>query len=404
MRRPDVIRFAAVALLRQRSRALVLILAVSLSVTSVLLLTALGEGARRYVADQFSSLGKDLLVMFPGRKETTGGLPPVTGNSLRQITLDDMHYLGQHQPNVRLVPLVMGFAEAKQGARLRQTMLLGSSNGLRDTHGLALLSGRWLPGDAAEDRPAVLLGAKVARELFGQADPVGQWLRFDNRRFRVVGVFTSQSSNLGMDMAEAALIPVGSAMRLFNTEGLFRLLIQPLAGQAVPPLVKRLEQLMQARHGVLDVTVVRRDAMLATFSTILSTLTLAVAGIGAISLLVSGIMMMNLALISTRQRTDEIGLLKALGADSRQIRQLFLWEALLLSGSGALFGTVLGYALVGLAGVIWPGFPAAVPLLATFCTIPAALLTGLFFSWLPASRAARQDPVSSLRSGQWSGG
>ncbi|HHQ4464371.1 TPA: ABC transporter permease [Aeromonas veronii] len=404
MRRPDVIRFAAVALLRQRSRALVLILAVSLSVTSVLLLTALGEGARRYVADQFSSLGKDLLVMFPGRKETTGGLPPVTGNSLRQITLDDMHYLGQHQPNVRLVPLVMGFAEAKQGARLRQTMLLGSSNGLRDTHGLALLSGRWLPGDAAEDRPAVLLGAKVARELFGQADPVGQWLRFDNRRFRVVGVFTSQSSNLGMDMAEAALIPVGSAMRLFNTEGLFRLLIQPLAGQAVPPLVKRLEQLMQSRHGVLDVTVVRRDAMLATFSTILSTLTLAVAGIGAISLLVSGIMMMNLALISTRQRTGEIGLLKALGADSRQIRQLFLWEALLLSGSGALFGTVLGYALVALAGVIWPGFPAAVPLLATFCTIPAALLTGLFFSWLPASRAARQDPVSSLRSGQWSGG
>ncbi|HEH9399380.1 TPA: ABC transporter permease [Aeromonas sobria] len=404
MRRPDVIRFAAVALLRQRSRALVLILAVSLSVTSVLLLTALGEGARRYVADQFSSLGKDLLVMFPGRKETTGGLPPVTGNSLRQITLDDMHYLGQHQPKVRLVPLVMGFAEAKQGARLRQTMLLGSSNGLRDTHGLVLLSGRWLPGDAAEDRPVVLLGAVVARELFGQADPVGQWLRFDNRRFRVVGVFTSQSSNLGMDMAEAALIPVGSAMRLFNTEGLFRLLIQPLAGQAVSPLVKRLEQLMQARHGVLDVTVVRRDAMLATFSTILSTLTLAVAGIGAISLLVSGIMMMNLALISTRQRTGEIGLLKALGADSRQIRQLFLWEALLLSGSGALFGTALGYALVALAALIWPSFPVAVPLLATLCTIPAALLTGLFFSWLPASRAARQDPVSSLRSGQWSGG
>ena len=404
MRRPDVIRFAAVALLRQRSRALVLILAVSLSVTSVLLLTALGEGARRYVADQFSSLGKDLLVMFPGRKETTGGLPPVTGNSLRQITLDDMHYLGQHQPKVRLVPLVMGFAEAKQGARLRQTMLLGSSNGLRDTHGLVLLSGRWLPGDAAEDRPVALLGAVVARELFGQADPVGQWLRFDNRRFRVVGIFTSQSSNLGMDMAEAALIPVGSAMRLFNTEGLFRLLIQPLDGQAVPPLVTRLEQLMQGRHGVLDVTVVRRDAMLATFSTILATLTLAVAGIGAISLLVSGIMMMNLALISTRQRTGEIGLLKALGADSRQIRRLFLWEALLLSGGGALIGTLLGYALVALAGLVWPTFPAAVPWQATLCTLPAALLTGLFFSWLPASRAARQDPVSSLRSGQWGGG
>lgn len=246
-----------------------------------------------------------------------------------------------------------------------------------------------------------LLGEVAARELFGQADPLGQWLRFDNRRFRVVGVFTSQSSDLGMDMAEAALIPVGSAMGLFNTEGLFRLLIQPLGGQAVPPLVKRLEQLMQARHGVLDVTLVRRDAMLATFSTILATLTLAVAGIGAISLLVSGIMMMNLALISTRQRA-EIGLLKALGADSLQIRQLFLWEALLLSGGGAFIGTLLGYALVALAALIWPGFPAVVPWLATLCTIPAALLTGLFFSRLPASRAARQDPVTSLRSGQWS--
>lgn len=404
MRRPDAIRFAAVALLRQRMRALVLILAVSLSVTSVLLLTALGEGARRYVADQFSTLGKDLLVMFPGRKETTGGLPPVTGNSLREITLDDMHYLGQHQPRLRLVPLVMGFAEAKQGARVRQTMLLGSSNGLRHTHGLVLLAGRWLPGEATEDRPVVLLGAVAARELFGRTDPLGQWLRFDNRRFRVVGIFTSQSSNLGMDMAEAVLIPVGSAMRLFNTEGLFRLLIQPLDGQAVPPLVTRLEQLMQGRHGVLDVTVVRRDAMLATFSTILATLTLAVAGIGAISLLVSGIMMMNLALISTRQRTGEIGLLKALGADSRQIRRLFLWEALLLSGGGALIGTLLGYALVALAGLVWPTFPAAVPWQATLCTLPAALLTGLFFSWLPASRAARQDPVSSLRSGQWGGG
>ncbi|MGL5453058.1 MAG: ABC transporter permease [Aeromonas sp.] len=403
MRRPDVISFAAVALLRQRSRALVLILAVSLSVASVLLLTALGEGARGYVAGQFSNLGKDLLVMFPGRKETTGGLPPVTGNSLREISLDDMHYLSQHQPRLRLVPLVMGFAEAKQGARVRQTMLLGSSNQLRDTHGLTLLAGRWLPGDASDDRPVTLLGAAVAKELFGQSDPIGQWLRFDNRRFRVVGVFTSQSSNLGMDMGEAALIPVASAMRLFNTEGLFRLLIQPLDGQAQIPLIQRLEQLMVARHGVLDVTVVRRDAMLATFSRILATLTLAVAGIGTISLLVSGIMMMNLALISTRQRTGEIGLLKALGADSRQIRQLFLWEALLLSGSGALLGTVLGYGLVAIAGGVWPSFPVAVPWLATLYTIPAALLTGLFFSWLPASRAAQQDPVTSLRSGQWHG-
>ena len=180
---------------------------------------------------------------------------PVTGNSLREITLDDMHYLGQHQPQLRLVPLVMGFAEAKQGARVRQTMLLGSSNGLRHTHGLELLSGRWLPGEAAEDRPVALLGAVAARELFGQADPVGQWLRFDNRRFRVVGVFTSQSSNLGMDMAEAALIPVGAAQSLFNTQGLFRLIIQPLAGQNKDEMMKKL---MDFKSGAKPATIMHQ--------------------------------------------------------------------------------------------------------------------------------------------------
>jgi len=112
-------------------------------------------------------------------------------------------------------------------------------------------------------------------------------------------------------------------------------------------------------------------------------------------------MMMNLALISTRQRTGEIGLLKALGADGATIRRLFLWEALLLAGGGGLLGVALGYLLVALGGALWPAFPLAVPWQAPLISLPAAIAVGLFFSWLPASRAARQEPVGSLRSGQW---
>ena len=401
MQPADTLRFAALALLRPRGRALLLVLAISLSVASVLVMTALGQGARNFVAAEFSGLGKDLLVMFPGRKETTGGLPPISGNSLREITLEDMDYLAHRVPALRLVPLIMGFSEAKQGALLRQTMVMGASNEMRHTHQLTLLSGSWLPGDPMQDSSLCLLGSTVARELFGQRNPLGQWVRFDNRRFRVVGVFTSRSSNLGFEFSEAALIPVGAAQSLFNTQGLFRLLIQPIGGQAVPTLITTLEHHMQERHqGVLDVTIVRRDAMLKTFNTILLTLTLAVAGIGAISLLVSGIMMMNLALISTHQRTGEIGLLKALGADGRTIRQLFLSEALLLSGSGALLGLLLGYLCVLLAALLWPTFPAQVPLLATLISPLAAVATGLLFSWLPARQAAGREPVASLRGGQ----
>lgn len=401
MRRGDQLRFASLALGRHRGRALLLILAISLSVASVLIMTALGQGARNFVAAEFSGLGKDLLVMFPGRKETTGGLPPVSGNSLRDITLDEMNYLGQRIPDLRLVPLIMGFSEAKQGARIRQTMLLGTSNEMRFTHQLSLLQGQWLPGDATEDHSVCLLGRTVAHELFAEQNAVGQWVRFDNRRFRVVGIFTSRNSNLGMDFSEAALIPVGAAQSLFNTQGLFRLIIQPLAGQNTRSLIAQLEQHMQERHqGVLDVTVVRRDAMLQTFNQILLTLTLAVAGIGAISLLVSGIMMMNLALVSTHQRTGEIGLLKALGADSRLILQLFLSEALLLSGLGALCGTLFGFLAVQVAAALWPSFPIQIPLWATLAAIVAALATGILFCWLPARQAAAKDAVASLRGGQ----
>jgi putative ABC transport system permease protein len=398
---PDRFRFAWYALSRHRGRAILLVLAISLSVASVLVMTALGQGARNFVSAEFSGLGKDLLMMFPGRKETTGGMPPVTGNSLREITLDDMHYLAQRLPDLRLVPLIMGFSEAKQGAHLRQTMLLGTSNQMQFTHQLQLVQGQWLPGDPANDVSVCLLGTTVARELFGDGEVVGHWVRFDNRRFRVVGIYSSHSSNLGMDFSEAALIPVGAAQSLFNTQGLFRLIIQPLTPQAVPALIHKLEQHMQERHqGILDVTVLRRDAMLQTFNSILFTLTLAVAGIGAISLLVSGIMMMNLALVSTHQRTGEIGLLKALGANARLIRALFLSEALLLSGCGALSGLIIGYLCVWAAALIWPSFPIEVPLLASLAATLAALGTGLLFSWLPARQAANKDAVASLRGGQ----
>ncbi|MGL5948556.1 MAG: ABC transporter permease [Aeromonas sp.] len=400
MRSADLVVFAFTALTRARGRALTLLVAVSLSVASVLLLTALGEGARGFVAAEFKGLGKDLLVMFPGRRATTGGMPPITGNSLREITLDDMAFLQQRLPNVWFAPLVLGFAEGKQGGKVRQTMLLGSTNRMRATHNLTLLRGQWLPGDALSDRQVTVLGEAAARELFGTQNPIGQWVRFDNRKFRVVGLFTTQNSNLGMNMSEAALIPVATAMRLFNAEGLFRLLMLPVPTMVQAPqsqLISELERLMASRHGSLDVTVLRRDSLLAAVGDILRTLSWAVIGIGAISLLVSGIMMMNLALISTRQRTAEIGLLKALGASPWQIRALFLAEALLLSAVGALLGLLVGYGLVGLGRLLWPTFPLAVPALAALAAVVAALGTGLFFCWLPAQQAAKQEAVASLR-------
>ena len=398
MRLADRLDFARGALTRHRGRSGLQLLAIAAAVCSVLLLTALGEGARRYVAAEFAFLGKDLLVMLPGRKQTTGGLPPL-GSSLHDITLDDMAFLTRQLPRIRFAPLVVGNSLIRQGSRSRHRPVLGTTATFFQTHRLALVAGQPLPELAlAQARPVCVLGTQLARELFGEASPLGQWIRIDDRRFRVVGLFHSASSNLGWQLDDSLLIPVGSALALYDTQALFRLFIQTRDGQALPPLARQLEHLMRQHHqGSLDVTLLQPDALLATFGDIMATLTLAVAGIGAISLLVAGVMMMNLSLISARQRTSEVGLLKALGAPARLILQLLLTEALLLAWLGGLLGLALGYGLVALGRWLYPAFPLFIPPLAAGTSLACALGTGLLFAWLPAARAARLPAVASLR-------
>ncbi|WP_409420015.1 ABC transporter permease [Pseudaeromonas sp. ZJS20] len=398
MRLADRLDYAQGALIRHRGRSALQLLAIAAAVCSVLLLTGLGEGARRYVAAEFAFLGKDLLVMLPGRKQTTGGLPPL-GASLHDITLDDMAFLARQLPRVRLAPLVVGNSQIRLGSRSRHRPVLGTTPEFLQTHRLGLLAGQPLPKlPPAQASPVCLLGQQLARELFGEASPLGQWIRIDDRHFRVLGLFHSASSNLGWQLDDSLLIPVGSAQALYNTQALFRLFIQARDGQPLSPLAQRLEQLMRQRHqGSLDVTLLQPDALLATFGDIMTTLTLAVAGIGAISLLVAGVMLMNLSLISARQRTAEVGLLKALGAPARLILQLLLTEALLLAWLGGLLGLALGYGLVSLAGWLYPAFPLFIPPWAAVAALLCALGTGLLFAWLPAARAARLPAVASLR-------
>ena len=164
------------------------------------MMTALGEGARNYVTAEFSSLGKEMLVIIPGRKETTGGLPPM-GSTLRDITLEDMAYLQQRLPRVRIAPLIVGSSEAKFGTRLRNTLVLGTTPAFQLTHHLQILRGQGLPDlPPGQSQSVCLLGQQLAIELFGNQDPVGQWLRLDDRRYRILGVFASTTSSMGLRM------------------------------------------------------------------------------------------------------------------------------------------------------------------------------------------------------------
>jgi putative ABC transport system permease protein len=395
----DVARFAIGSLRGSPTRTLLMMLAMSIGVAAVVVLTALGEGARRYVVDQFSSLGTNLVIVLPGRTETAGiGPGMLIGQVPREITLDDAQAVLRSPAVKRIAPLTIGSAMLSRNALNREVVVLGSTSDLLEVRHMSLGLGKFLPpGDIHESASVCVLGNQMKRELFGNEQAVGQWVRLGDRRFRVIGVLATQGESMGFNTNEIVIVPVASAHQLFNTSGLFRILVEAKSRDSIEQAKHDAEEIMFQRHGgEKDVTVITQDAVLATFDRILTALTMAVGGIAAISLAVAGVLIMNVMLIAVAQRVKEIGLLKALGAPAKQIRALFFAEAVLLSGIGSVAGLVLGYAGSTIIGQIYPSLPVSPPWWAVLAACATAMGTGILFSVWPARRAARLDPVAAL--------
>jgi putative ABC transport system permease protein len=395
---PDVMRFSFRAAAGSPARTLLTLLAMAIGVGAVILLTALAEGARRYVTREFTSLGTHLLIAIPGRSETTGGPPPLLGETPRDLTIEDALALKRSSAIRRIAPVALGSAPVAWRQRERETTILGSTVDLFDIWQLSMAQGRFLPpGNPSRGSAVCVLGYKTKRELFGNASPLGEWVRIGGRRFRVIGVLAPKGQSLGLDMGEIAIIPVASAQMLFNTTSLFRIMVQAGGREAVPPAKRAILNIIRDRHeGEDDVTVITQDAVLQTFDRIFTALTLTVGGIAAISLAVAGILIMNVMMVSVSQRKTEIGLLKAIGSPQRQILHLFLFESAVLSSIGSLMGVVL--ALVGTWATrrFYPDFPVTIPWWALTAATGVGLLTGLVFGALPARRAAGLEPVEAL--------
>ncbi len=399
MRAPDLIRFARDAAAGSPLRTFLLVLAMSIGVASVVVLTALGDGARRYVINEFSSLGTNLVIVLPGRSQT-GGFNPGNAitNTPRDLTIDDAQALLRASAVRRVAPLAVGTSEISVGGRLREVMVAGTTAQYTEVRQLSLAQGRFLAdGDWRRGASETVIGAKIRNELFGAEPALGQLVRIGDRRFRIVGVMASTGQGLGMNTDELVIVPVSLAQAMFNSNTLFRILVEANSREAIEPAKAQTLAIIKERHeGEEDVTVITQDAVLATFDKLLGTLTVAVAGIAAISLAVAGILVMNVMLVSVTQRTSEIGLLKALGATGGTIRTAFLTEAAMLSLAGAMLGFLLGHAGAALIRLLYPVYPAYPPDWAAIAGLGTALVTGILFGVLPARRAARLDPVESL--------
>ena len=396
----DILNFAWSSLSGYRSRTLLMLLAMSISVASVLLLTALGDGARRYVLQEFIALGTNLVIAMPGRSETAGaGLSSMMGITPRDLTLSDAAALTRNPAISSVAPMNIGSVEASWQNRKRQVTLLGSTTALLDIRQWEMGSGDFLP-ETEWDRAAsvCVIGRKIRDELFGSHNALGQWIRLGENRYRVIGVLASAGRSIGVDVQEVVIVPVAAAQALMNTEGLFRILIQTKTAEDIPAVIEFTEKTIQQRHhGVKDITVITQDAVIKTFDSILSALTYALAAIAAISLGVAGILIMNVMLVAVSQRTAEIGLLKAMGASRQVILALILSEALLLSLLGAICGFIIGgLGSWGISSAI-DDLQAYPPAWALFASLAVALVTGLIFSLIPARKAAGLDPVDALQ-------
>ena len=398
MKLDDEFRFAWHALASYPVRTALILISMAIGVASVIVLTSLGDGARRYVTGEFSALGSNLLIVLPGRNETTGGPPPLLGETPRDLTLDDALTLGRSSAIRRVAPVVLGAAPVSWRGKEREVTIIGSTAAFAEVRELQMAQGQFLPpGDPTLASPICVVGPTIRRELFGASQALGEWLRIGDRRFRVTGILASRLHSIGLDLDDMAVIPVASAQQLFDTPSLFRILVGATSRESLDRARRDILRIIKERHdGEDDVTVITQDAVLATFDRILHALTLTVGGIASISLVVAGILTTNVMLVAVSQRTGEIGLLKALGAPAHNILVLFLTEAGLLALTGGLVGLALGQAGNWVIGRLYPALPIEAPLWAVLAALGVALGTGIVAGVYPARRAARLDPIESL--------
>ena len=381
----------------QRQRSMLTMLGIVIGIASVVLLTSIGEGARQYILTEFTQFGTNLISINPGRTETTG-MSSSIGGTTHPLTLADAETLERLRGVESVVPVTMGTAAVEREGRTRHVFVYGVSSTAPAAWKMAVRSGRFLePTDWRYGSSHAVLGPTVKRELFEEESPLGRHVRIGGQRFLVVGVMESKGQFLGFDIDDAVYIPVALAQPLFNRDDLQEIDVLVGGSSAVDSVVARIHRSLLARHnGQEDFTITTQTGMLETLDRVVRIVSLAVVGIGAISLLVGAIGILTMMWISVSERTAEIGLVKALGATPVQILSLFLAEATLLSVGGGILGLAIGFGLAQLLRLLVPGLPVQTPLLYAGLALAVSLLVGIASGILPARRAAQLDPVEAL--------
>lgn len=392
----DGLQWVLRALTSNRQRTLLTALGIAIGIMAVTLLTSVGEGLRIYLLDSFSQFGTRIIAISPG-KVTTQGMAGML-NSVRPLTIEDSEALRDLPYVDYVVPAVSGTAEVKAGVYTRHSNVLGVGHEADKAWKIEVALGRFLPADdPTSARAYAVLGSKLKTELFGNRSPLGEWIRVGGTRFRVTGVMESKGQLLGFDLDDAVYIPASRALQLFNRDSLMEIDVIFSEFSTSADMSRRITQRLKALHQLEDFTLFTQEDMLASLDKILGFLTLAIGGLGGISLFVGAVGILTIMTTALHERRSEIGLLCAIGAARQQILGLFLGEAIALSVAGGLLGIGLVLILIGIVQLFAPGLPLALNLTYVGAALLISMVIGLLAGIGPAIHASRLDPIESLR-------
>lgn len=400
----ESIKMAGKTLLSNKLRSTLTMLGIVIGNASVIAMIGIGEAGQKYVNKQLESLGPNVLFILPGNRETQR----ISFEVPKTLVLADADAIATQVPTVAgVAPELNRRQVVTYRNRNTNVNVIGTTPTFPEVRDFDMAQGRFFTEvDIKRNNQVTVLGAKLAERLFNDSNPVGAQLRIKDSSFQVIGVLEAKGSSLGADYDEAALIPITtSANRLVGRNspygiGLDYIVVSARDANSVDGAEFQITNLLRQRHKITgedDFTIrTQKDAM-QTIGQITGALTIMLAAIAAISLIVGGIGIMNIMLVSVTERTQEIGLRKAIGATQQDILLQFMIEAVILSAAGGLIGTAIGVSGILLVGALTP-LDAGISVVAITLSVGVSGGIGLFFGVVPARRAAKLDPIVALRS------